>query len=138
MDQNGLNENHRRALGAALKQVERTLDEFVRLLRSEEQRRPPASSPSQLQAVLEAILDVQERIGAFRWRFTIPASPPRDLLWTIQVGASHLWEILEDCKAEKLRGYGEVPHAVQPALDGHVQDLIEAVERLAACTRRSK
>ncbi|MCI0698626.1 hypothetical protein L0337_42335 [candidate division KSB1 bacterium] len=71
----------------------------------------------------------------FRLHFKLPENRPRDPTWAIQVGVASLWEILEDCKSEPQRGYGEVPEATKLALDTEVQNLINALQNIAAAAR---
>jgi len=126
-----INDNHRRALASALQHVERTLKEFVRLV-AEAQSRLPAE---QTQELTRRIAIAQQQVKGFRLRFKLPEKRQRDPRWAIQVGVASLWEILEDCKSEPLRGYGEVPADTQPALDKEVQNLIDALQNIAAAAR---
>lgn len=133
-----INNNHRRALESALNHVEQVLHEFTWLIN---QSGAQSSSPlpaAQKQDLLARIAMVQQQVDDFRARFKIPARRPRDLAWAIQVGVSRLWEILEDCKADQMRGYGEVPEATKPVLDTEVQKLIEALENIAVTARAGK
>jgi hypothetical protein len=129
-----INDNHRRALASALQHVERTLKEFVQLV-AEAQLRLPAA---QTQELARRIAIAQQQVKDFRARFKLPENRLRDPSWAIQVGVAHLWEILEDCKSEPLRGYGQVPEDTKPALNAEVQNLIDALQNIAAAARGSK
>jgi tRNA nucleotidyltransferase/poly(A) polymerase len=129
-----INENHRRALASALQHVERTLKEFVQLV-AEAQPRLPAA---QTQELAKRIVIAQQHVKDFRLRFKLPENRRRGASWAIQVGVAHLWEILEDCKSEPLRGYGQIPEATKPALDKEVQELIDALQNIAAAARSKK
>ena len=132
-----INDNHRRALEAALHQVEQTLDAIVQLVH-EAGPGSQALPAKQKQELLEKIAVARKQAETFRVQFKIPKKRPRDLAWKIQIGVSRLWEILEDCKADKIRGYGEVPTATKPTLDAEVQQLIRALQNIAAAARSKR
>ncbi len=124
-----LNDNHRRALSSVLQIVEQTLNDFTQIIAN-------AQLPAERsQAVLQKIAGARQKVKEFRSRFKIPNPRRRDPVWAIQVRVSRLWEMLEDCKSEPLRGYGEVPKDTKSALDTEVQNLINLFESIAAAAR---
>jgi hypothetical protein len=129
-----INDNHRRALASAVQHVERTLKEFVQLV-TEGRSQLPAE---QTQELLKRIAVARQQVKNFRSHFKFPDNRRRDPSWAIQVGVASLWEILEDCKSDPLRGYGEVPEETKPALDTQVQNLIDALQNIAAAARGGK
>ncbi len=133
-----INDNHRRALASSLQHVERTLKEFVQLVNEAGRHNPRQLSAAQTQELLKCIAVAQKQVDGFRARFKLPENRLRDASWAIQVGVASLWEILEDCKSVPLRGYGEVPAATRPALDAEVQNLIDALQNIAAAARGKK
>lgn len=88
--------------------------------------------------LFKRIAVAKQQVKDFRAQFKIQERQKRDPAWAIQVGVASLWEILEDCKSEPLRGYGEVPAATKPALDKEVQNLIDALQNIAAAARDKK
>ncbi len=130
-----INDNHRRALSSVLQIVQHTLAEFMTLTAREDLCRDSRLTPEQVQELRRRISAAQEHLKHFRRVFDIPQKEDGDPLWAIQVGVSHLWELLEDCKSRRMRGYGKVPESTQPVLDRHVQELIDLVEAIAAVVR---
>lgn len=133
-----INPNHRRSLTSAMQTVQRVLNEFAQLIDEE-------SRSDQIQIDAKKAQELNKRIGAARQQlrafcelFDIPMKRERDSLWAIQVGVASLWEILEDCKSEPMRGYGKVPEATRPVLDAEIQSLIDVLENIAAAARGEK
>lgn len=133
-----INDNHRRALASSLQHVERTLKEFVQLVNEVGWHNSQQLSATQTQELLKRIAVAQKQVDDFRAHFKLPENRRRDASWAIQVGVAHLWEVLEDCKSEPLRGYGQIPEATKPALNEEVQNLIDALQNIAAAARDKK
>lgn len=133
MQEEHINDNHRRALSAALKIVESRLNEFARIVLSTED-----FATGQNEKLLESIKTAQNRVKRFRQDFNIAEPRRTHPAWLIQTGVAQLWEILEECKAHKLRGYGEVSETAQPVLDEAVSGLIEALREIAAAANAEK
>lgn len=133
-----LTNNHRRALASALNIVQRTLSNFMALAASDALLRDPRISDGQRQELHRRITAAQERVRCFRRLFEIPEKDKVDPLWAIQVGVSHLWELLEDCKPRRMHGYGELPEPTRLLLDQEVQKLIDSVEAITnvVCNRQ--
>ncbi len=133
-----INANHRRALAAAMQSVQRALDEFVRLIADDAHSAQPQIDAERAQQLTRRINSARHQLQAFCRLFDIPMQKQRDPSWAIQVGVSSLWEILEDCKSEPMRGYGEVPEATKPILDEQIQAVIDVLENIAATARGEK
>lgn len=133
-----INNNHRRSLASALHSVQRMLNNFVQLVNRAGNPAHRRFSPEQAEILRQKIAAAQQQAKDFCERFTIPAPRETDPAWSIQVGVAGLWEILENCKSEPLRGYGPVPEATKPTLDAEVQNLIDALQDIAAAARDKK
>ena len=133
-----INDNHRRSLTVAMQVVLRTLDEFVQLVARDGYSVQPAIDKKRAQELMERIETAKSQLRAFCRLFDLHIEKRRDTLWAIQVGVASLWEILEDCKSEPMRGYGEVPQATKPILDAEIRSLIDVLENIAAVARGEK
>ncbi|RMD94254.1 MAG: hypothetical protein D6813_02575 [Calditrichaeota bacterium] len=133
-----LNENHRRALRVALREVERALEEFERLLdQTEKEKKSDADVGSDRVAAVRAKIEATRGLlNGIRLHLGVSENRPTDPWWAIRVGVSRLWEMLEDCKSERMRGYGEVPQASKEALDHHIQQLIDALEEISKTAQK--
>lgn len=133
MKQNGfdINNDHRRVLGSALKITERTLNEFVLLIKSALDSAITPLSPQRASMMLRKIEDVRKQIRDFRSLFNIHTQRQSDPIWTLRVGSARMWEMLEDCKSASLRGYGEVSASSRATLDGKIQNLIDLIQSIA-------
>ena len=138
MESAEISDNHRRAMASAMHHVENMLREFVQLIDESARDGSPQLPAEKRQELLARIAAARQHVDDMRTRFKIPARRPRDPSWAIQVGVAHLWEMLEDCKSEPMRGYGEVPEATKPILDAEVQRLIDVLQNLAAAARGDK
>jgi len=107
------------------------LEEFAQLVVKASKPSHPHFSAEQAERVLEKIAVAQKQVDYFGQCFDIPASRKPNPSWVIQVGVSQMWEILEDCKSEPMRGYGKVPEATKPILDAEVQRLIDVLQDIA-------
>ena len=132
MDSVQINANQRRSLASVLNTVEQRLKEFGQLVTEAGDHPQARFSVEQTQELFERIAAAQKRVDDFRSRFKIPERRPRDPGWAIRVGVASLWELLEDSKSAAMRGYGEVPEATKPTLDAEVQNLIDALQDIAA------
>jgi len=133
-----INANHRRALTAAMQSVQRALDEFVRLIADDAHSALPQIGVERARQLTMRIDSARQQLRAFCRLFDIPMQKQRDPSWAIQVGVSSLWEILEDCKSEPMRGYGDVPETTKPILDAQIQSVIDVLESIAAAARGEK
>ncbi len=125
-----LNDNHRRALRSAFKLVERTLEEFERLM-EQAGREHTGLNGNASQAVREKIMASRALLSSIRERLGVDEPARVDPVWSIRVGVSRMWEMLEDCKSARIRGYGEVPEDSRGELDSQIQALIDSLEEIA-------
>ncbi len=121
-----LNSNHRRALAAAVREIERSLARFERSLSA-----APAAHRRATSAALEKINDLRALLAAFREEAEIPAESPPDPWWEIRVGVARLWEMLEDCRPGPMDSYGPVPAESRSQLDSRLDELIQELEELS-------
>jgi hypothetical protein len=87
-------------------------------------------SSGKINEALKRITAAQQQVRTLKTRLNLPSRQETDPAWAIQVGVARVWEILEDCKSRALRGYGELPEATKPVLDGEIQSLIDAVKEI--------
>lgn len=132
-----INDNHRRALTSALRMVQNTLREFVEIVVSASGPTDRRFSSQQAKELLKRISQAQQQVASLSTQFKIPAIEETDPAWTISVGVASLWNILEDCKSKRLRGYGEVADSTKPLLDKEIQKLIEVLQEIAAVARKT-
>ena len=131
MDKTELNENHRRVLTTAMRLVMRRLDEFNYILEEEARSGQSEIEPDRIREMSKRVAVSRQRVQAFCARFGLLPENRTDSLWTIQVGISRLWEMLEDCKSAPLKGYGAVSAEIQPLLDQEIQRLIDSIESIS-------
>ncbi|MFQ5706325.1 MAG: hypothetical protein ACE5HO_02695, partial [bacterium] len=126
-----LNENHRRALSSALREVERSIDGFEHLVESARaERATEALDAGKVLALVQSIELARQVLQKARSVLGVSDKKRVDPVWVIRVGVSRLWEVLEDCKSEQMRGYGEVPEASRQGLDEQIQALIDALQAI--------
>ena len=121
-----LNSNHRRALAAALHEIERSLERFERSLSA-----APVAHRTETSAALAKINDLRALLAAFREEAEIPAESPPDPWWGIRVGVARLWEMLEDCRPGPMDGYGAVPSESRNELDRRLDELMQGLQELS-------
>lgn len=125
-----LNENHRRSLASALRQVERSLESFTHQLANIPYE-TPGKNAEVIARTQQRINETLRLVNELRERFGIDDERRADPLWSIRVGVSLLWEMLEDCKSSQLKGYGELPPNSQFLLDRDLEELIRSLNEIA-------
>ncbi len=132
-----LNDHHRRSLAAALKIVQRTLNEFGQLVVLASGPTGRCFSPKQARELLTRITRTRQHLQSVSQRFHLPEDRPAEPGWTIRMGVAGLEEVLEGCKAERLRTYGEMDEATQSILDAEIHKLMDLLRGLADAAQSS-
>jgi hypothetical protein len=78
----------------------------------------------------EEAVDVYHRYGFH--------SKKLDLHRVLDAEASSLWEMLEDCRPERMQGYGPMDPETASVLEREVGRLLEIVYQLQDCLRRAE
>lgn len=125
-----LNENHRRALKSAFLQVERSLKSFTTQL-ADMKRQNNGANSMQVSRAQQKIAATERLLKELKIQFKINAERHVNPFWSIRVGVTLLWEILEDCKSKQLKGYGELTRESQVVLDGYLEQLIQSLNEIA-------
>jgi hypothetical protein len=131
-----LNDNHRRHLGSAMHILRRMLDDFIRIVDENRRSKSHAFSEDQTKRLIANIAITNQIIDHLYVLFKLPTPREPAPDWSIQVGVARMWEMLEDCKSEKLRGYGDVPQTSISILDDEIQKLIDFIENIAETAKR--
>lgn len=129
-----LNENQRRALSARLAMLDRFFSDIEQLLNGDGQRGEMFEvindlTDDQKEKVLSLLDDGRREIRASRHQFNLEVK--REYVHRMIAGhLSIFWTILEDSRAAKLEGFGEVAPGLTAELDSKVDSLIRVVNSL--------
>ena len=135
-----LNENQRRALSARLAMLDRFFYDVEQLLICDAPRGEMFEvindlTEDQKENVLSLLNEGRREIHASRRRFNLEAK--REYLHRMMAGhLSIFWTILEDCRAAKLGGFGEVSPGLNAELDPKIESLIRIVNSLKSVVIR--
>ena len=126
--------NHRRSLSVTADAIERGLREMEEALNRSNSGRltrkvRPTYSEKERQGLLDVIAEMRKANQEMVEQLGLEVSEFREEQ-LINARASHLWTILVDSKARKLKNFGEVPkdHAVE--IDRHVEKLLEILKQI--------
>jgi len=135
-----LTEPQRRIITTSLRCVEERLLTCRRLVRGEEGRNArfvtmrdqyTAGRAEELALLIDGLLDavyaLGDRIGAVPQR--------RSTKRSVSAQLSSAWEMLEDLRPKRLKGYGTVDPATAPELESFVQATTECVRRILDAAR---
>lgn len=135
-----LNDNQRRALSARLAMLDRFFYDVEQLLICD----PPRGemfevindlTEYQKENVLSLLNEGRREIHASRHQLNLVAK--REYVRRMMAGhLSIFWTILEDCRAAKLRGFGEVSPGLTAELDPKIESLISIVNSLKSVVIR--
>lgn len=129
-----LNENQRRALSARLAMLDRFFSDIEQLLNGDGRRGEMFElindlTDDQKEKVLSLLDDGRREIRASRHQFNLEVK--REYVHRMMAGhLSIFWTILEDSRAAKLEGFGEVAPGLSAELDSKVESLIRVVNSL--------
>lgn len=131
-----LNEHQHRALSTRLGLLDRQLYDAEQFVRGELGSGPMFETRSDLtveekKTLLELLSKAREVVRKLRDRFALTAQRQDVRHWLLG-HFSILWNILQDSRAEKLKGFGEVSRDLAPQLDPEVDQLVEIVSRVRA------
>ncbi|MCS7158720.1 MAG: hypothetical protein N0A16_13485 [Blastocatellia bacterium] len=136
-----LNEHQRRRLEVSLRLFDRVLLEVERsylssdLVQGEMFELTSDLTPEEKARIVTTIREIRERLHILRERFQL--EPQRRGAWSLLRGYfAHFWAVLSDCRASKLRGYGEVAPQLQQLLDPEIEGLLVLIERLERIVER--
>ena len=136
-----LNENQRRALAARLAMLDRFFYDVEQLLIYDAPRGEMFEvindlADDQKETVLSLLNEGRREIRASRHQFSLEAK--REYVHRMMAGhLSIFWTILEDCRAAKLKGFGEVSQGLSAELDPKIESLIRVVNSLKSVVIRS-
>jgi len=136
-----LNEHQRRRREVSLGLFDRALLEVERsylsldLVRGEMFELTSDLTPEEKARIRATIEQIRERLRLLRERFQL--EPQRREVRSLLRGYfSHFWAVLSDCRASKLRGYGEVAPQLKQMLDPEIEALLVLVERVERIIER--
>ena len=135
-----LNEHQRRALSARLAMLDRFFYDVEQLLICDAPRGEMFEvindlTEDQKENVLSLLNEGRREIHASRHRFNLEAK--REYVHRMMAGhLSIFWAILEDCRAAKLGGFGEVSPGLNAELDPKIESLISVVNSLKSVVIR--
>jgi hypothetical protein len=129
-----LNEHQHRALSTRLGLLDRQLYQCERILRGELPKSEMFEMTSDLTAedsrvLLELTNEARNIIRLLRERFDLAVEHQNARRWILG-HFSVLWAVLEDCRAAKLEGFGEVSPGLAPALDPDLNEVIGILNRI--------
>jgi hypothetical protein len=136
-----LNEHQRRRLEVSLGLFDRALLEVTRLYLSADLPRGEMFevtsdlTPDEHAEIRRTIAQIRERMGQLRERFHLQPHH-RDVRSLLRGYFAHFWAVLSDCRASKLRGYGDVAPQLEQVLDPEVEALLVLIERLGRMVER--
>ena len=129
-----LNENQRRALSARLAMLDRFFSDVEQLLTGHAPRGEMFEviddlTDDQKKTALSLLNEGRREIHASRDQFQLEVK--REYVHRMMAGhLSIFWTILEDCRAAKLKGFGEVSPGLTAKLDPKIESLIRIVNAL--------
>jgi len=134
-----LNEHQRRRLEVSLGLFDRALLEVTYLSadlpRGEMFEVTSDLTPDEHAEIRRTIAQIRERMGQLRERFHLQPHH-RDVRSLLRGYFAHFWAVLSDCRASKLRGYGDVAPRLEQVLDPEVEALLVLIERLERMVER--
>ena len=131
-----INENHRRVLGSAMRMLRRMLNDFIRIVGEDRRFKRNAFSEEQTKELLKNIETAQCNIARFITQFNLSTKREPAPEWSIQVGVARMWEMLEDCKSKRLKGYGELAEFSRSKIDNNIQNLIDIFNNIGDIARQ--
>lgn len=94
-------------------------------------------APAQVKVIQDYIARIRaQMVQALRSFGITPPGPQFGATHSIRVGLEFADVTFEDCRPDALRGYGEVPPAIIPELNGVVNEMSSLVRRLSAYLAR--
>ncbi len=136
-----LNEHQRRRLEVSLGLLDRALGEMERnylatdLPHGEMFELKSDLTPEEKAEILRTIAQIRHRLRRLREAFHLEPHR-RDVRGLLRGYLAHFWAVLSECRASKLRGYGEVAPHVPSLLDPEIEALLSLVERLERALER--
>ncbi|MCX7752258.1 MAG: hypothetical protein N2443_05235 [Blastocatellia bacterium] len=136
-----LNEHQRRRLEVSLGLFDRALLEVERLYLSADLPQGEMFevtsdlTPDERARIRATIAQIRDLLQRFRERFQLHPQR-RDVRSLLRGYFAHFWAVLSDCRASKLRGYGEVAPQLGQMLDPEIEALLVLVERLERVIER--
>jgi hypothetical protein len=130
-----LHELHRGRLEATVSLIEDGLDRMERLLRESGRNGIVRSvedhlSPAQRTSLLENVRQLRMELRAFADRFSLQRHP-MDLRQVFNAELSSAWVMLEDCRPNRMKGYGvEFSRTGRAELEEYVEKLLARVKTL--------
>jgi hypothetical protein len=131
-----LNSNHKRALIAALGEVEDKLMSLRQLLLRTEGKRvflhlTDDLTQDEKEKLIEEIECLMARLISLKNVFGLKASE-RVLRWIARATAVHLSIQLEEIKTDRLKGYGDVPTEAKGILDPTLNEMISILRQVGS------
>jgi hypothetical protein len=132
----GLNPNHKRALSAALREVEEELMTLRRLLLKAEVERlffhiNDDLTQDEKQKLIEKIEFLTNRLGSLKNLFGLEPGETVQR-WIVRATAVYLSIQLEEIKSDRLKGYGEVPSEAKDILDPALNEMILIIREMGS------
>jgi GTP-binding protein EngB required for normal cell division len=131
-----LNEHHRRHLLASCRYVDRLLSDIDNILTAADSGSPFSRYTNDLSPALRRVLrDYFTRLRADMLRIldqqhAMPEERPFSTVHSIRTALGFVEISIEELKPEYMRGYGEVPAALVPEINGLVEELQSVVRTL--------
>jgi GTP-binding protein EngB required for normal cell division len=131
-----LNEHHRRHLLASCRYVDRLLSDIDNILTAADSGSPFSRYANDLSPALRRLLrDYFARLRADMLRIldqhhAMPDERPFSTVHSIRTALGFVEISIEELKPEYMRGYGEVPAALVPEINGLVEELQSVVRTL--------
>lgn len=132
-----LNEYHKRHLLVGLEHVDRLLSDIEAVLEAASSKSPfpkylPDISPAQMRVVNDYITRIRAQLIRVLAGQGMAASPPRfGSIHTIRTTLAFIDNAIEELRPKYMRGYGQVPEAVKPELNGLATELQGLVNKLS-------
>jgi hypothetical protein len=134
MEKASLNENHKRRLAVAMAMVDAAASRILDLL--DETTSPKARAvieqslfPEERVRLQEAMRRLRPLTAAFTRRYDLERRS-KSLRRMAVTELSQIWTTLENCRPRRMRGMGEVPHAVAQPLEQDVERMLQVFDEI--------
>ncbi|HUK86028.1 MAG TPA: hypothetical protein VLT85_00055 [Terriglobales bacterium] len=135
MDDNGLNEHHRRRLAGSAHLIDAAAARLLDLLEgrtSAQLSRPEDTfAPQEREFLLASLARLQQLAEELSRKYGL-RHRRRDLRRLVAAELSEVWCILEDTRPKKMRGFGAVPPQAAEELERDLAPLLELTSRMEA------
>jgi len=130
----GLSDSHRRIIGSGMLIIDAAV---VRMLDLLAERNSPSAmkvvegsvTGEERERITTRLLQLQALIGSLVRKYDLQPSR-RNLRRILAADASQIWVTLEDCRPDRIRGYGAMPASSAKSLESDLQETLRIANEL--------